>query len=122
MKWKAHDATELELPAASFDVVFSNWLLMYLSDDEVSKLATDALRWVRTQTLTPYLIALSWPLQARTDSCKMLKTGICVPVTESKLATNALCWVRTLASDSVTHQQSTCVAGAIWATVYKHEV
>ena len=44
----AHDATELELPAASFDVVFSNWLLMYLSDDEVSKLAADALRWVRT--------------------------------------------------------------------------
>ena len=43
----AHDATELELPAASFDVVFSNWLLMYLSDDEVSKLAADALCWVR---------------------------------------------------------------------------
>ena len=43
----AHDATELELPAASFDVVFSNWLLMYLSDAEVSKLAADALRWVR---------------------------------------------------------------------------
>jgi len=54
----AHDATELELPAASFDIVFSNWLLMYLSDDEVSKLATDALRWVRTQMPTPYLIAL----------------------------------------------------------------
>ena len=47
MKWRAADATELELPAASFDVVFSNWLLMYLSDDEVSKLASDALRWVR---------------------------------------------------------------------------
>ncbi len=44
----AHDATELELPAASFDVVFSNWLLMYLSDNEVSKLASDALRWVRS--------------------------------------------------------------------------
>lgn len=46
VKWMAHDATELELPAASFDVVFSNWLLMYLSDDEVSKLAADTLRWV----------------------------------------------------------------------------
>ncbi|CAK0779821.1 hypothetical protein CVIRNUC_004862 [Coccomyxa viridis] len=46
VKWRAADATELELPAASFDVVFSNWLLMYLSDDEVSKLASDALRWV----------------------------------------------------------------------------
>ena len=47
VKWRAADATELELPAASFDVVFSNWLLMYLSDAEVSKLASDALRWVR---------------------------------------------------------------------------
>lgn len=47
VKWRAADATELELPAAGFDVVFSNWLLMYLSDAEVSKLASDALRWVR---------------------------------------------------------------------------
>ena len=51
MKWRAADATELELPAASFDVVFSNWLLMYLSDAEVSKLASDALRWVRRPDL-----------------------------------------------------------------------
>ena len=48
VKYMAHDATELELPMASFDVVFSNWLLMYLSDDEVSKLAADALCWVRS--------------------------------------------------------------------------
>ena len=51
VKWRAADATELELPAASFDVVFSNWLLMYLSDNEVSKLASDALRWVRRTDL-----------------------------------------------------------------------
>ena len=55
MKWRAADATELELPAASFDVVFSNWLLMYLSDAEVSKLASDALRWVRRPDL-PHLM------------------------------------------------------------------
>lgn len=41
------DATQLQLPAGSYDVVFSNWLLMYLGDEEVAKLAADALRWVR---------------------------------------------------------------------------
>jgi hypothetical protein len=33
-------------PAASYDVVFSNWLLMYLSDEEVEALAVKALSWV----------------------------------------------------------------------------
>jgi len=42
------DATQLIVPPNSFDVVFSNWLLMYLSDEEVAKLAADALRWVRS--------------------------------------------------------------------------
>ena len=47
VRWQVGDATELELPAGSADVVFSNWLLMYLSDAEVAKLAGDALTWVR---------------------------------------------------------------------------
>lgn len=41
--------TELELPAGARDLVFSNWLLMYLSDEECSKLAANLLRWVRQQ-------------------------------------------------------------------------
>ena len=40
------DATELELPAGSVDVLFSNWLLMYLGDAEVAGLASRALSWV----------------------------------------------------------------------------
>lgn len=40
------DATELDLEEESADVVFSNWLLMYLDDDEVADLASDALAWV----------------------------------------------------------------------------
>ena len=47
VEWRATDATTLQLPAGSFDVVFSNWLLMYLADEEVAKLAADSLRWVR---------------------------------------------------------------------------
>lgn len=45
-KFAVGDATELELPAGSVDVLFSNWLLMYLGDEEVSSLATRALSWV----------------------------------------------------------------------------
>lgn len=40
------DATELDLEEGGADVVFSNWLLMYLDDDEVYDLASDALAWV----------------------------------------------------------------------------
>lgn len=45
------DVTELDLPAGSFDVVFSNWLLMYLGDAEVLQLARNALSWVSDEHL-----------------------------------------------------------------------
>jgi len=31
----------------SYDVIFSNWLLMYLSDEELEKLAMNMLQWLR---------------------------------------------------------------------------
>ena len=41
------DVTELEFPAdKKFDVIFSNWLLMYLSDDETKSLARRMLSWL----------------------------------------------------------------------------
>lgn len=46
VEFRCGDATELVLPPASVDVLFSNWLLMYLNDGEVAKLAADALAWV----------------------------------------------------------------------------
>ena len=51
MRYQVADATELVLPPGSVDVLFSNWLLMYLSDAEVAKLASDALAWVRSAAL-----------------------------------------------------------------------
>ena len=45
---EAADATEMQLPPNSYDLVFSNWLLMYLNDSEVAKLAADAIQWVRS--------------------------------------------------------------------------
>ena len=40
------DATQMDLPDNCCDVVFSNWLLMYLDDQECADLASDALAWV----------------------------------------------------------------------------
>ncbi|CAH1270367.1 Hypp4323 [Branchiostoma lanceolatum] len=40
------DVTRLELPPKSVDVVFSNWLMMYLADEEVSALADKVLSWL----------------------------------------------------------------------------
>lgn len=44
--FRCGDATELRLPEQSADIVFSNWLLMYLSDAEVQGLANNMLTWL----------------------------------------------------------------------------
>ncbi|KAG6549033.1 hypothetical protein Mapa_009476 [Marchantia paleacea] len=38
---------DMAIPAESADLVFSNWLLMYLSDDEVKALVARVLKWVK---------------------------------------------------------------------------
>jgi phosphoethanolamine N-methyltransferase len=44
--FRVADVTQLTLAPGSYDVVFSNWLLMYLSDEEVYNLACAAISWV----------------------------------------------------------------------------
>lgn len=39
------DATRLDHANESIDVVFSNWLLMYFSDEDLKKFAIDVLRY-----------------------------------------------------------------------------
>uniref|UniRef100_A0A8D2Q6B4 phosphoethanolamine N-methyltransferase n=1 Tax=Varanus komodoensis TaxID=61221 RepID=A0A8D2Q6B4_VARKO len=41
------DVTSLQLPTESFDLVFSNWLFMYLSDAELISVARQMLLWLR---------------------------------------------------------------------------
>ncbi|CAJ1415110.1 unnamed protein product, partial [Effrenium voratum] len=41
------DVTALDLDPGSFDLVFSNWLFMYLTDEECQALAHNILRWLR---------------------------------------------------------------------------
>eukprot|EP00405_Crypthecodinium_cohnii_P016879 CAMPEP_0206458884 /NCGR_PEP_ID=MMETSP0324_2-20121206/23841_1 /ASSEMBLY_ACC=CAM_ASM_000836 /TAXON_ID=2866 /ORGANISM="Crypthecodinium cohnii, Strain Seligo" /LENGTH=882 /DNA_ID=CAMNT_0053930319 /DNA_START=59 /DNA_END=2704 /DNA_ORIENTATION=- len=47
LKVQHDDVTMLELEPKSFELVFSNWLLMYLTDDEVRDFATNVLKWLR---------------------------------------------------------------------------
>ncbi|XP_078392432.1 LOW QUALITY PROTEIN: phosphoethanolamine methyltransferase, partial [Cetorhinus maximus] len=41
------DITQLELPRNSFDLIFSNWLFMYLTDEELMTVARRLLSWLR---------------------------------------------------------------------------
>uniref|UniRef100_A0AAY5EBT5 phosphoethanolamine N-methyltransferase n=1 Tax=Electrophorus electricus TaxID=8005 RepID=A0AAY5EBT5_ELEEL len=41
------DVTQLELAKSSFDLIFSNWLLMYLSEEELISLEKKMLSWLR---------------------------------------------------------------------------
>ncbi|ESO87855.1 hypothetical protein LOTGIDRAFT_219756 [Lottia gigantea] len=45
--FKCQDVTKMELPDASVDIVFSNWLFMYLEDDEVQLVYNKMLRWLK---------------------------------------------------------------------------
>ncbi|XP_011608844.2 phosphoethanolamine N-methyltransferase 3-like isoform X1 [Takifugu rubripes] len=41
------DVTKLEIPKNSIDFIFSNWLLMYLSDEELKTFIKKSLHWLR---------------------------------------------------------------------------
>jgi len=47
IKFVQADVTQFDLDDASVDLVFSNWILMYLSDEEVLELFRKVLRWLR---------------------------------------------------------------------------
>ncbi|KAK7320175.1 hypothetical protein RJT34_04910 [Clitoria ternatea] len=49
VKFLCADVTSpnLHVPEGSVDVIFSNWLLMYLSDNEVENLAEKMIKWVK---------------------------------------------------------------------------
>ncbi|KAK3086427.1 hypothetical protein FSP39_018332 [Pinctada imbricata] len=44
---RCSDVTKLKLPENSTDLVFSNWLLMYLTDKEVQELVAEILKWLK---------------------------------------------------------------------------
>lgn len=49
IEFKYADVTspDLDIASGSADLVFSNWLLMYLSDEEVSDLVRRVMKWLR---------------------------------------------------------------------------
>lgn len=49
IEFKCADVTTIDFPEGSFDFIFSNWLMMYLTDAEVQALADKMLKWVTPQ-------------------------------------------------------------------------
>ncbi|KAE9554540.1 hypothetical protein FO519_002244 [Halicephalobus sp. NKZ332] len=47
IKFVVSDAAHLELSNRSVDLVFTNWLMMYMTDPEVVEFVTNALKWLR---------------------------------------------------------------------------
>ena len=47
IKYVVSDAAHLQLPKRSIDLVFTNWLMMYMTDPEVVEFVTNALKWLR---------------------------------------------------------------------------
>ncbi|RNA35062.1 phosphoethanolamine N-methyltransferase 3-like isoform X1 [Brachionus plicatilis] len=41
------DATKISFPKHSFDIIFSNWLLMYLNDEEIFELVENSLKFLK---------------------------------------------------------------------------
>ncbi|KAK4324178.1 hypothetical protein Pmani_005181 [Petrolisthes manimaculis] len=44
--FKCADVTKLDFPPSSFDLVFSNWLFMYLSDEETQQVFRKVVNWL----------------------------------------------------------------------------
>ena len=47
MSFRTLDATRLDYPPNSFDVIFSNWLLMYLNNEDTAQFAYNNLMQVK---------------------------------------------------------------------------
>ncbi|KAK2150774.1 hypothetical protein LSH36_390g02124 [Paralvinella palmiformis] len=47
IKFIQADVLKLGLPEKSFDIIFTNWLLMYMSDEEVQTFFINCLRWLK---------------------------------------------------------------------------
>ncbi|KAL7077081.1 hypothetical protein ACQ4LE_004010 [Meloidogyne hapla] len=47
VEWRVGDAVSLEFDEGSIDIVFTNWLLMYLADDEAVQFLINAIKWLR---------------------------------------------------------------------------
>ena len=47
IKYVCEDVVNLDYPPETFDLVFSSWLLMYLSDQEIATLVEKTARWLK---------------------------------------------------------------------------
>ncbi|KAK0395199.1 hypothetical protein QR680_001169 [Steinernema hermaphroditum] len=68
VSYKVGDAVNLVLDNNSVDLVFTNWLMMYLSDNEVLEFLNNAIRWLRPNGYLHLRESCSEPSTGRSKS------------------------------------------------------
>ncbi|TMS34915.1 hypothetical protein L596_002413 [Steinernema carpocapsae] len=68
VNYKVGDAVHLVLDHDSVDLVFTNWLMMYLSDNEVLEFLYNAIRWLRPDGYLHLRESCSEPSTGRSKS------------------------------------------------------
>uniref|UniRef100_A0A1I7ZV71 phosphoethanolamine N-methyltransferase n=2 Tax=Steinernema glaseri TaxID=37863 RepID=A0A1I7ZV71_9BILA len=68
VSYQVGDAVNLVLDSNSVDLVFTNWLMMYLNDGEVMQFLNNAIRWLRPEGYLHLRESCSEPSTARSKS------------------------------------------------------
>ncbi|EYC44164.1 hypothetical protein Y032_0470g2031 [Ancylostoma ceylanicum] len=71
ISYQIGDAVNLQMEEKSVDLVFTNWLMMYLSDREVIEFLFNAMRWLRADGYMHLRESCSEPSTGRSKSSTM---------------------------------------------------
>ncbi|WKX97370.1 hypothetical protein Q1695_013208 [Nippostrongylus brasiliensis] len=71
ISYQIGDAVHLEMDEKSVDMVFTNWLMMYLSDREVIEFLFNAMRWLRADGYMHLRESCSEPSTGRSKTATM---------------------------------------------------
>ncbi|KHJ94304.1 hypothetical protein OESDEN_05765 [Oesophagostomum dentatum] len=71
ISYQIGDAVHLQMDEKSVDLVFTNWLMMYLSDREVIEFLFNAMRWLRADGYMHLRESCSEPSTGRSKSATM---------------------------------------------------
>ncbi|CAP24141.1 Protein CBR-PMT-1 [Caenorhabditis briggsae] len=71
INYRVGDAVGLKMDSTSVDLVFTNWLMMYLSDDETVEFIFNCMRWLRQDGIVHLRESCSEPSTGRSKATSM---------------------------------------------------
>ncbi|CAI2325042.1 unnamed protein product [Caenorhabditis sp. 36 PRJEB53466] len=75
INYQVGDAVGLKMASSSVDLVFTNWLMMYLSDEETVEFIFNIMRWLRPHGVVHLRESCSEPSTGRSKSKSMHDTA-----------------------------------------------